>query len=568
MTNTGTFAPLLNKRDYNENEKIVLEYFFTNIDKNIYCAKNTLSYQLWAFLVGQYSRSDLSMRDRFLQLFQDNDKALEKGLISKEEHISLDDLAQDIKNSKSIKLDYFEQRSSDFLKKWGVDFGHNSLKDADRIRFAIEGVSQVFTKVIESPFPALGDFQEKSTRYLHFGKESLIIPQDLLDSNYASDIKQISNDLMETYLKSFPIVRKALEDNQIVKREEFTSDRSYENTLNAKIFDIVRYLLPSNVSTSLGASFSTRTLESHLTYMLSHPLLEVRTIAETMHTEALKLSPGLLKHVGVSEYELKKRQNLDRYTKELFRTIFEKEDNIEFFKGIDDKDRVDLVFEGDLDNQICASLLFENSRSKGLSYNECLDIVLEMDKNEKEYIMKLALGDRGSHDRMPRALQHSSVMFEFLIDFGAYRDIQRHRASSQLWQGATAISGYDYPEYINLPGMEEFKDMYDDVMAKATLLANDIVKENTYLSEYACALGHLVRTTFEMNPGQLAYVIEQRTTPWGHHSYRRLFIEVYNQLKEIAPIYAKYIRVGKVEEESSRKIQEEKSEVKRQKLGI
>jgi len=35
---------------------------------------------------------------------------------------------------------------------------------------------------------------------------------------------------------------------------------------------------------------------------------------------------------------------------------------------------------------------------------------------------------------MPRALQHSTVMFEYLVDFGAYRDIQRHRATKQLWQ--------------------------------------------------------------------------------------------------------------------------------------
>ena len=92
---TWTFAPLQNKKEYSENEKIVLEYFFTNIDKNIYCARNTLSNQLWAFLVGQYSRSELSMRDRFLQLFSDSKAAFDKWLIAKEEYISLDLLAQD-----------------------------------------------------------------------------------------------------------------------------------------------------------------------------------------------------------------------------------------------------------------------------------------------------------------------------------------------------------------------------------------------------------------------------------------------------------------------------------------
>ena len=39
--------------------------------------------------------------------------------------------------------------------------------------------------------------------------------------------------------------------NEIVKESDFSSQRVFENTLNAKTFDILRYLLPSNVSTSL-----------------------------------------------------------------------------------------------------------------------------------------------------------------------------------------------------------------------------------------------------------------------------------------------------------------------------
>jgi hypothetical protein len=91
--------------------------------------------------------------------------------------------------------------------------------------------------------------------------------------------------------------------------------------------------------------------------------------------------------------------------------------------------------------------------------------------------------------------------------------------------------------------MEDFKKDYDEVMTRITILSKKIIKKNPYLSEYVCALGHLVRTTFEMNPGQLAYVIEQRTTPWGHESYRRLFIEAFKQFEKISPIFSKFIRV-------------------------
>jgi hypothetical protein len=84
-----------------------------------------------------------------------------------------------------------------------------------------------------------------------FGEDSLTIPDDVNNSKYSKEIKEYQKDLMKTYLDSKDVVRKALEDNKILDREDFSSDRAYENTLNAKIFDVVRYLLPSNITTSL-----------------------------------------------------------------------------------------------------------------------------------------------------------------------------------------------------------------------------------------------------------------------------------------------------------------------------
>jgi len=77
----------------------------------------------------------------------------------------------------------------------------------------------------------------------------------------------------------------------------------------------------------------------------------------------------------------------------------------------------------------------------------------------------------------------------------------------------TAVHGYDYPEYIDLDGMEEFKQEYDKIMMEVTELAQKVSKDDTYVTQYVGALGHLVRTTFEMDPGQIAYVVELRTTP-------------------------------------------------------
>jgi hypothetical protein len=36
--------------------------------------------------------------------------------------------------------------------------------------------------------------------------------------------------------------------------------------------------------------------------------------------------------------------------------------------------------------------------------------------------------------------------------------------------------------------MEEFKEAYDEIMTKTTVLAKKVIKENCYISEYVCAL--------------------------------------------------------------------------------
>lgn len=565
METTGTLAPYMSRGNYTPNEKIVLEYFFTNVDKNVYCAKNTLSSQLWAYLVGQYSRTHVSLRDRFLQLFYDQKTALEKWTITQDEYISIDDLAESIKGNAWLKLDLFENKASDFLKKRWVNYGHNSLKDSDNIRIAVEWISQTLTKVIESPFPCLGNFQEKSTRYIAFGKESLIFPDQVKNSRYWKEIVEITNRLIDIYEQFSPVVKSVLDTYDVLQKKTFSSEKVYDSTLNAKVFDIMRYTLPCNVSTSLWASFSARTMETHLSYMLSHPLEEVRIVAASMLKESLKLSPWLLEHVEENPYEIARRKKVDEEVEQLIqKNLLENK----IYKGISREERFNIIFEGNLDNNILASILFDSGWKEGISYEQSLTIVEKMTIEQKEKLMEAALSDRGKYDRMPRALQHSTFMVEFILDFGAYRDIQRQRATKQLRQWVTAVHGYDYPEYIDLPDMETFKKAYDDIMMEVTLLAQKVSKDDKYVVQYIGALGHLVRTTFEMDPGQIAYVVELRTTPQWHHSYRNLFIDLFQKIKTAAPIFSKYVRCGDDLTVASRKEQEERSEAKRKALGL
>ncbi len=559
--NTWTLSPLMNQRDYSEDEKTVLLHFFTNIDKNVYCARDALSNQLRAFLIWQYSRSHLCLRDRFLKLFYDAQEAYEQWNIKSDEFVWIEDLADSIRKGQYQHIEYFNQRASNFLKKRWVEYGHNSLKDADRVRFALEWVSQVFTKVVESPFPSLGDFQEKSTRYVYFGKESIIYSDSIKNSKYYDQIKKFNEKLLKIYDDNQEKIKNAIAQNLIIKENDFESPQAFQRTLNAKVFDILRYLLPSSVSTSLWASFPTRIAETHISEMLSHPLEEVRLIAKHMKEEWQKVSPWLLSRISENEFLKDRKQRWLHVANELFKN----RKYPELKKWIWNEQRVELISSDNIDNIVTASILFEHSRIHWVSYNECLWKVENMDEQSKESIIDAEIWDRGVFDRMPRSIQHWTVQFQFTCDFGAYRDIQRHRASPQIRQWSTAIHWYDYPEFIDLPELKDFKSEYDEIMWNISEFARDLIQEMPFESEYISAFGHLTKTTFEMNPGQIAYVCELRTTPQWHHSYRKLFQQVYKIIKQKAPIFAKHIRVNQ-DLEWSRKKQEERAEQKKKNL--
>lgn len=554
MQGTGTLSLLQNKKEYSEAEKIILNYFFTNLDKNIYALKPTLSFCLSALLVGQYSRSHLSMRDRFLYIFEEMKKAADTGKIAKEDYISVEDFSNELvkKGDALQKLAYFEQKANSFLKEHGVDYGHASLKDADKIRFAIEGVSQLSTNFIEMPDPELGDYQEKSTRYISFSKSSVIIPPKLKDSKYYEKIKQNNDKLMDSYDKNHQIIVEFL-STEVYDESKFKSKAAFKNTISAKAFDIMRYWLPQGLATSLGAVWPTRTAESHISQMLSHPLEELRIIGEALKEEGVKLSSGLLTHVSPNEY-------FGETTADMHESFKDFSKDFSYFIG--NAERVKLLrHTDDLENILLASMLYEFSEA---GYEALYDKAKALTGGERDNIFEKYLTKRSKHDLMMRALKVGSFTFEFLIDIGAWRDVKRQRVGTILKQNITADLGYDYPELLTeTDKLKAVKDEYDSLMFETSKLYKEVKSEFPFEAQYIPAMGHYMRCLYEFHPRQAQYVIELRTKSGGHHSYRTLFHDVFKEVEKVIPRLAKYINVDWEDSIKGRKDAEEKTAAKK-----
>ena len=85
-------------------------------------------------------------------------------------------------------------------------------------------------------------------------------------------------------------------------------------------------------------------------------------------------------------------------------------------------------------------------------------------------------------------------------------------------------------------------ETYVDTLLKAEHAANTVRESAPRAADYLLPLAYRTRCLFKMDWAEAAYIIEQRTQPQGHFSYRRVAWGMYTALRERRPKLAEPIR--------------------------
>lgn len=505
-------------------EAIVLRHFFTNTERDVYCATDAMPMALWAFLEGGYSRSQVSMRERFLEIFRE---MREKDSTAP----TIESLAESIAAGQLPELEGALVKASSFMSKWAVEYGHNSLKDSSVDRFAVENVSQRAAKLLEHS--SLGAFQEKSTRYLDFSKDELVFPTSLLESSFGEETRWQAAQIMKAYREFLDMLKEWFEKN--LPRTGFKTDAAWKRTAHAKAFDVARHLLPCSVKTSLGATLPSRETERHISALLASPHDEIRGLAEQMLSEAVRINPGLLRHVKSNAY-------LERTTSAVAE-IARAHAPTPPAPSTPSSAPVDLTWiSPDIETLALASCL-KATEIGDTPLSAWIDVVRAGGPELRERIAAAALGDRGPHDEWPREFAVGQIAFDMVLDFGAWRDLQRHRVGLQMRARPTAALGYVIPPEITVPGLESALDLYRRAMDRASEFHARVATERPSDAEYCTALGHLCAWSCAFDLRQWAYVVELRSGPSGHRGYREVAHRMARAVLPYVPSLARHLRV-------------------------
>jgi hypothetical protein len=158
--------------------------------------------------------------------------------------------------------------------------------------------------------------------------------------------------------------------------------------------------------------------------------------------------------------------------------------------------------------------------------------VRRMGTADRIAVLRAYEGERANRRHKPgRALERPSYRFDVLADYGAFRDLQRHRMLTIEWQRLTPHHGYTRPEAVESSGAAE---RFDEAMARSAALFEDMSGPFPADASYAVALAYRVRFVMQMNAREAMHLVELRTTPQGHPAYRLVGQEMHRLIAEEA----------------------------------
>jgi len=488
---------------FTPDERAALTPYFTNLDGPVFALVN-LPEVVKGALFARYSRSAKSLRRLFLDEFLD-----QVGAASPSAAVGV-------------------KRAEELYERVFNEYGDDSVAQLGGVHLACEGASNILTKVLE--WGRLAAYLEQSTRYVPYtdrpgGRWRYHVPAELDHSALRARYIEVLDSAFATYAGLLDPLREFY--SRKYPKTAGESDNVYRMTIRAKALDTLRGLLPAATQSNVGIYGTGQAYEALLLRMRADSLSEVRAYADLMLVELRKVIPAFLKRVdrpdrgGVwSQYLAETRQATEAAATKLL-------------SGVELEPRAEVTltdYDPDGEVKVVAAALYGVS---ALPDDQLLDLARRMTHEERAAVLKAYVGERRNRRHKPgRAFERTAYRFDILGDYGAFRDLQRHRLLTLEWQPLSPRHGYIMPEAIEEEGttgewrrvMEESAELYEALAAEGLGL----------IAPYAVAMAYRVRFYMQLNAREAMHVIELRTTPQGHPSYRRVCQAMHRLIREQA----------------------------------
>jgi thymidylate synthase ThyX len=366
--------------------------------------------------------------------------------------------------------------SGKFMERFYVGYGHQSIADCGSTTLFIEGISMLGAKAVQD-WPLYAG-QETSTRYIDMSQQAIADP---LKSKAS---RAILKRWLDFYVASGPELEQFLREKYPIKAGE--DEKVYGKAIKARSFDILRGFLPAGMTTQISWHTNLRQAWDKLSTLRHHPLEEVRGIAEKIWKQLKDRYPNSFSHKLYADQEAYR----DAVSAE--QTYF-------------------------------APSKFSRRFSATASITKTL--LRPYAKLLKERPVKTTL------PFFMRSL--GTYTFDFLLDFGSFRDLQRHRASIYQMPLLTTRFGFHAWYLDQLP--KALRKKADKLIVQQTVAIQKL-KTSEEDRQYYIAMGLQVPCRFTFDLPALVYFIELRSGRLVHPTLRPIAHAMHHTLQQDLPL--------------------------------
>jgi thymidylate synthase ThyX len=422
------------------------------------------------------------------------------------------------------------RRAAELYERIFVGYGDDSVAQLGGAHVACEWVSNILTKTLQRP--RLAGYLEQSTRYIAYdapmpggGYRYYRSPE--LEPAYEAAMDA----LFDSYADALPRVLAWAEET--FPRAEGEPPAARRRAIKAKALDLLRGLLPAASLSHMGIFATGQAYEQLILHLMADPLPEARAYGQMILDAVKATMPSFVARVERPDrggewvgYLERRRAATERWVGRL---------------GLDRRaagseagPSVHLLHVDGDEERLLAALLFEAAAT---GEETTLETVRDLGVDERAKLLADLVGERRNRRHRPgRGFEALRYRFEVVSDYGAFRDLQRHRMLTVQWQALTPDLGADVPEEVVAAGCG---DLYSQALERSRIEYERLAADGpAEAAPYALCLGYRMRYILDMNAREAMHLIELRSGREGHPGYRAVAHEMHAQIASVHPAVA------------------------------
>ncbi len=484
-------------------ERALLAPHFTNLDRPVFALVN-LPETVKGALFARYSRYSGTVRRLYLEEFAADAQAGARPFDGAE-----------------------GERAAGLYERVFLGYGDDSIAQVGGAHVACEWVSNILTKLLQRG--RLAAYLEQSTRYIPYDQpiEEGGGFRYYRDEELGPEFGAAMDEIFSIYSRSLRQVEEWAAERW--PRGEGEPEGPWQRSIRAKALDLLRGLLPAATLSHVGIYASGQAYEQLLLRLMSSPLPEAREYGGMVLTELKQVMPSFVSRVERPDrggewvdYLRQRRVRTEQWVGRL---------------GLDRREAgeaapsVELVHVDGSEDDLLAVCLFESASVPETELLARLDV---LDRGERAELLAAMVGERRNRRHRPgRGFEALRYRFEIVSDYGAFRDLQRHRMLTCQWQRLGPDLGAGVPDEVREAGAGgEFERALEVSRTEyERLLAAGLPEQ----APYALSLAYRIRYTLDLNAREAMHLIELRSGREGHPTYRAVAQAMHERIAAIHP---------------------------------